>query len=165
MGMHEASVAMWWEEEAWYRAAWQLVLQRHRGHVDRLGRPAEEHFTRVARRLGSMFPNATRAQVEAALLHDALEPGGFTLEQLVSSGLLPETLRILRNIQLPVDGRSYLQYIHDLVATGDVEAIQVKLADNADAFDVYSAIGGVEGETRLNEQYIPSRDILRRGLA
>ncbi len=153
-----------WENEPWYAAAWALVQRRHGAASDRLGRPMVEHFRRVARILGQMFPHASRSQVEAALLHDAFEPGGFEAAELEQAGITPEALGIIRRITLPTDGRSYLEYSRDLAASGDIAALEVKLADNADAFALFGALGGEEGERRIREQYVPSREIMRQGL-
>jgi 2-methyl-3-hydroxypyridine 5-carboxylic acid dioxygenase len=149
---------------AWYRAAWSLVLQRHHGKLDKLGRPAEEHFIRVANRLLTMFPQANPAQVQAALLHDALEPGALTDQELREAGIAERAVDMIRRISLPQDGRSYLQYAKDLAASGDVEAVAVKLADNADALDLFGAIGTAEAKERIEKQYLPSRAALRAGL-
>lgn len=148
----------------WYRAAWALVLRRHAGKLDKLGRPAEEHFTRVANRLISFFPQANPAQIQAALLHDALEPGAFTAEDLRGAGISERAISVIQKISLPQDGRSYIQYSQDLAATGDVEALQVKLADNADAFELFATIGTAEAKLRIEQQYVPSRRIMRAGL-
>lgn len=149
---------------AWYRAAWSLVLEKHGGKLDKLGRPAEEHFTRVTNRLLTMFPQANPAQVQATLLHDALEPGAFTAEELLEAGIAERAIDMIRRISLPQDGRSYLQYAQDLAASGDVESIAVKLADNADALDLFGAIGTAEASERIEKQYLPSRAALRAGL-
>src|SRR5690242_12402682 len=109
----------------WYRTALELVKERHAGKADKLGWPKYEHFERVADRLVRFFPDATPAQVQAALLHDALEPGESSIDALSRRGVSPDAIAILEKIKLPTDGRDYLQYIRDLVATGDVSAIQV----------------------------------------
>lgn len=149
---------------AWYQAAWRLVLEKHQGKTDPLGRPYEEHFIRVTRRLLGMFPQATPAQIQAALLHDALEPGGYSVETLRERGISAEAIRMIQRITLPTDGRSYLQYSQDLAASGDVEAIQVKLADNADAFELFAGIGTPEALARIENQYKPSRAAMQAGL-
>jgi (p)ppGpp synthase/HD superfamily hydrolase len=63
----------------WYREIVAAVEAQQAGVVDRLGRPWAEHFQRVAMRLIFRSPTATRAQIEAALLHDVLmDRGGGT---------------------------------------------------------------------------------------
>lgn len=148
----------------WYRAAWALVLARHGADVDRLGRPSAEHFVRVANRLTAMFPQATPAQIQAALLHDAFEPGGCSAADLRTAGIAEAAIRMIEAITLPRDGRSYLRYSQDLAASGDLQAIQVKLADNADALDLFGGLGTAEGRARVEAQYLPARAAMLAGL-
>ena len=152
------------EDQDWYRTARDSVRQRHVGKVDKLGAPYHDHFERVAQRLLRLFPNASRAQVEAALLHDALEPGESDAEALARLGVSPEGIAIVQRISLPRDDRSYLQYAADLAASGDVAAIEVKLADNLDATEFYSTRATAEALKMITDQYDPSRRILQEGL-
>lgn len=147
-------------QQPWYQAAWALVLERHTDHRDKLDRPMVEHFARVAARLLALYPAATPAQVQAALLHDAFEPGGYPEDELQRRGVLPDAIRMIRRITLPTDARTYLQYAADLAATNDVEAVQVKLADNLDAIDLFSTIGTPEALQRVQKQYLPSKAVL-----
>ncbi len=152
------------EGEDWYCRARDEMRVRHAGKTDKLGAPYHAHFERVADRLLRLFPAASRPQVEAALLHDALEPGGTTIAALEAIGVTPEALRILRHITLPTDGRSYLQYISDLGETGDREAIEVKLADNLDATEYHSTRASAESRAIMAETYDPSRLMLQDAL-
>lgn len=147
-------------DAGWYRAALALVEERHAGRIDLLGRPIVEHFERVAARLIDRFPDATPAQIQAALLHDAFEPGGYPREELARRGIHDDAIRMIRRITLPTDGRTYLQYAADLAATGDIEAVQVKLADNLDAIELFTTIGTAEALRRVEKQYLPSKAVL-----
>ncbi len=151
-------------DQDWYRAAIALVRQRHGGKTDALGHPYHLHFERVADRLMRLFPRASRGQVEAALLHDALEPGAGTPLDIAAIGLDEEAVRIIRHITLPTDGRSYLQYVADLAATGDVAAVEVKLADNLDATEFYSTRTDAAAMALLADRYDPSRRLLQQAL-
>lgn len=148
----------------WYRSAVAFVRQRHAGKRDALGAPYHLHFERVAARLLRLFPTATRGQIEAALLHDALEPGDGKIADLGALGLDPEAVRIIAAITLPQDGRSYVQYIADLAATGDVPSVQVKLADNLDATEFYSSRPSLEARAVLRDRYDPCRLLLQAAL-
>jgi (p)ppGpp synthase/HD superfamily hydrolase len=152
------------KDEAWYQSTLALVQERHSGKVDKLGWPYYQHFERVADRLVRLFPGATPAQVQAALLHDALEPGESSVEQLRQRGITSEAVELIDKIKLPTDGRAYLQYIRELVETGDIFAIQVKLADNLDAFEFYSTRTDDESKRILENQYDPARKMLQAGL-
>jgi (p)ppGpp synthase/HD superfamily hydrolase len=152
------------EAEAFYATALTLVKRRHPGTLDRLGRPAFEHFVRVARTLAHLEPAASRAQLEAALLHDAFEPGGYTERELLAAGLQPRALAIIHLVTLPTDGRPYQAYIDGLCASGDLPAIQVKLADNLDAFETFTALGAPASLALLAQQYVPARRALEEAL-
>jgi len=153
------------EGEAWYQRAWTLVLKRHTGKADQLGRPYVQHFVRVTGLLLQRFPAATRAQVQAALLHDALEPGGgLNGDTLHRAGIEAGAVAIIRNIALPADDRPYQQYIDALCASGDISAIQVKLADNLDAFALYTALGDEASVQLVRTRYVPARRALEAAL-
>jgi (p)ppGpp synthase/HD superfamily hydrolase len=153
------------KSEAWYQETLAFVQKRHLGKVDKLGWPYYQHFERVADRLVHLFPQATPAQIQAALLHDALEPGECSIEELHAQGIVPEAIAIIERISLPQDGRTYLEYVADLVASGDVAAVQVKLADNLDAFEFYSTRTDSESKHILETRYEPSRKLLQGGLS
>jgi len=152
------------KSEAWYQATLAFVQKRHLGKVDKLGWPYYQHFERVADRLVRLFPEATPAQVQAALLHDALEPGECSVEELQVEGIVSEAIAIIQRISLPQDGRTYLEYVRDLVGSGHVAAIQVKLADNLDAVEFYSTRTDSESKNVLETRYDPSRKMLQDGL-
>jgi len=147
----------------WYRNLLKVVEETHRGETDKLGNAQSEHFERVTLRLLRLFPQATRGQVEASMLHDALEPGRPAID-LEAAGVTEEAVRILKLITLPTDGRTYLQYMEDLGDTNDVAAIQVKLADNLDATEIYSSLTTREAQHMVEGVYNPSRRILQDAL-
>ncbi|MBV9783557.1 MAG: hypothetical protein JO264_07025 [Acidisphaera sp.] len=153
------------KSEPWYVRTLDLVKRRHEPRLDKVGRPYYQHFERVADRLLQAVPDATPAQVQAALLHDALEPGEMSPSELRDNGIDDETIRIIQAITLPTDGRDYLQYINDLAATRDVYAIQVKLADNADAIANYQADASDAAKEMLERRFLPSRQILLQAVA
>jgi (p)ppGpp synthase/HD superfamily hydrolase len=152
------------KSEAWYQETLAFVQKRHLGKADKLGWPYYQHFERVADRLIRLFPQATPAQVQAALLHDALEPGECSIEDLQAQGIVPEAIAIIQRISLPQDGRAYLEYVRDLVGSGDVAAVQVKLADNLDAVEFYSTRTDSESKRILETRYEPCRKMLQDGL-
>jgi (p)ppGpp synthase/HD superfamily hydrolase len=152
-------------EEDWYKSALELVRRRHKNQLDPLGWSFSMHFERVANRLIRLFPDATRAQVEAALLHDALQPGNCSTNELREKGITEHAIEIIETITLPTDGRSYLEYVADLVATANLAAIQVKLADNLDAFEYYSTRTSDEAKKLLETKFEPSRRMLQDALS
>src|SRR5690606_11422558 len=92
------------QTEPWFRTVFAFVKKRHDGKTDELGRPYYQHFERVANRLVMRFPGASPAQVQAALLHDAFEPGGTEPAALRANGASDEAIRIIERITLPTDG-------------------------------------------------------------
>lgn len=154
-----------YRDQAWYRCAWDLIQDHHRTTADDpLKRPAVMHFPRVMQRLLCLQPAATVPQLQAALLHDALEPGHYVEDDLRTRGVHPDALRMISRISLPQDGRSYLEYISDLANSDDTEAKEVKLADNYDAYDLYLRVGTEKGLGRVQNQYHPSVLRLRTAL-
>jgi (p)ppGpp synthase/HD superfamily hydrolase len=153
------------KSESWYKSTLAFVRKRHHGKVDKLGWPYYQHFERVADRLIRLFPEASQAQVQAALLHDALEPEESSIEELQAAGIVPEAIAIIRLISLPQDGRTYLEYVRDLVNARDVAAVQVKLADNLDAVEFYSTRTDQDSKHILETRYEPSRKLLQKGLS
>jgi len=146
--------------QEFYRTARALVVARHGEQTDPLGQKVSQHFERVARRVETMFPAATPAQIVAALLHDALEPGQSSVAELRAVGIEERAIELIQRITLPTDGRDYLTYVRDLVASGDREAIEVKLADNLDALEVFPRIGTPEALELVENRYKPSRRIM-----
>ena len=63
--------------------------------------------------------------------HDlGLASDDLAVQQLVD-------LTVIERITLAADGREYLEYSCGLARSGDTAAIEVKLADNLDAVDVF----------------------------
>ena len=151
-------------EEAWYKSTLEFVKRRHEGKFDKNGEPYYRHFERVSDNLRRMFSHASRSQIEAALLHDALEPNGSSMEELRRIGLEEEAIGIIKRITLPTDGRSYLQYVQDLVSSGDIKSIEVKLCDNLEAYEAYKSATDAEGQTLFKDRYVPSRRMMEQAL-
>ncbi|MCK8784008.1 HD domain-containing protein [Roseomonas sp. NAR14] len=144
------------------RPAWHLAQRLHAGQIDKGGVPYLGHLERVARRLVALFPDAGPAEIQAALLHDAIEDTAATAEMLRAAGIAPEAVamveRLTRDRAVP-----YLDWIRALAASGDRGALRVKLADNLDNSDpARPAIPG--GAAMLRDRYLPARAILERAL-
>jgi hypothetical protein len=136
------------EEERWQRLLAELDT-RHARATDLNGRPWAEHFRRVALRLGLRYPQRNRDQLEAALLHDALMTGGGGIGRMQALGLSEAAMEIVRVTTPPPnadyyrdfravtaeDDAGYLAYVHGLVASGNIAAIEMKLADVCDTID------------------------------
>ncbi len=115
--------------ETWYSEAFSVAQALHEGQIDRAGRPKIDHVVRVAQRLTQIFPDAPREQIQAALLHDALQECATTPVRLVLAGIEPEIVQIVEQLTRPPE-TPYLEHIRALVASGDIGAIRVKLAEH-----------------------------------
>lgn len=160
--------------EAWYTDLVGFVEAQHGDAKDRLGRPWYQHFERVALRLIFRLPGASRAQVQAALLHDAMMGGGGGRPLLNRLGVDEEAIRIIalttppphgdyfRALEAitPADNAIYRNYVEQLGATNDHAAIHVKLADFQDTCDMLSEARTPELKAQLRDRYQPARDRL-----
>lgn len=160
--------------EAWYHDRLKLVREEHGATPDRIGRPWYQHFERVALRTMFRCPGASQAQIEAALMHDALMAGGKGRGFLKEIGLLDEAIDIIELITPPphgnyfrdfeaittADNEIYLRYISGVAASGNKAAIHVKLADIRDTIDAFQAASSAVLKSQLNERYRPSMDVL-----
>lgn len=150
--------------EATVTAAAALATALHAGQVDKAGKPYIEHLARVAAILLQRFPDATTAEQEAAWLHDSIEDTGTTPESLLTAGVSPEAVEIVKLVTKP-EGVVYLDWIGDLAKTGNIGAIRVKLADNEDNQDP-ARVALVPGADRMVEtRYAPARKMLLAALA
>jgi len=171
---------MWLEpdDEGWRRLIAELA-QRHEGATDLTGRPWAEHFRRVALRLCLRYPAPARDQLEAALLHDALMARGGGRDRMQALGLSETAMEIVRvttpppnadyyrdfRAVTPEDDAGYLDYVHGLVGSGNVAAIEMKLADVCDTIDQMCVLRDPLISQQVPNRYEPSRDILENGLA
>ncbi len=165
--------------ERWYTQALAAVRTQQAGVVDYLGRPWAEHFERVALRVILRNPAATRHQIQAALLHDVFmdRGGGWDLlrrlevadrvVEIIERTTPPPQADYFRKFELigAAETAIYLDYVHALAASGDREAVEMKLADITDTIDACR-----QGATNLlmgeyHSRYEPSRLLLERALA
>lgn len=105
-----------------------LMMQCHHGMLDKGGYPYFMHPLRVMFRLG---PKATIFEKEAALMHDTVEDTWMTIQALDDRGFSPATVEMVRLLTRE-PGISYKQYIDRIIASNNVGAMRVKLADSAD---------------------------------
>lgn len=110
-----------------------LMETLHEGQVDHSGKPYKHHPRRVAANVRRIFPDAADDTVKAALLHDAIEDCGITADGLRQKGYSAQCVAIIQLVTKPIDDtRAYAQVISDLIDAGNIGAMQVKVADNAD---------------------------------
>jgi ethanolamine utilization microcompartment shell protein EutS len=170
---------MWLEpdDRRWQRLVAELD-SFHAGATDLNGRPWAEHFRRVALRLCLRYPRPDRDSLEAALLHDALMARGGGHERMEALGLSGAAIEIVQvttpppnadyyrdfRAVTPADDAGYLDYVHGLVASGNVAAVEMKLADVCDTIDQMRVLRDPAIGMQVPNRYEPSRAILESGL-
>ncbi len=165
--------------DEWFWTLVKAVERQQAGITDRIGRPWAQHFERVALRVLFRNPGASRAQLEAALLHDAFMDRGGGQAMLEELGVSDEAIAMIRKTTPPPDAdfyrdfeaigpaecEKYLEYAHILATSGERVAIEMKLADVTDTIDACRA-GATEvlvGQWR--NRYEPTRQILEAALS
>lgn len=154
--------------------ALDIAAAAHAGQTDKAGGPYIDHCRRVAERVRGLLAEpsappldaAERADIEAAaLLHDVLEDTATTEAELRAAGISARAVAIVHRLTHP-QSVPYQPWIESIAASGDVGAILVKLADNADNAD-QTRLGRLpEAEAeRLRRKYAEARATLLRGLA
>ncbi|MEO1774942.1 MAG: HD domain-containing protein [Pseudomonadota bacterium] len=142
---HDTVVADWAARQAAREAAgprapsleqtreWAEAL--HAEQTDAAGAPYAKHLARAAEHLTRLFPHAGPAERHAVWLHDAMEDQGVTAQDLHARGYGRRVIEIVTAVTRPDDGRSYAAWIEGIAASGDADAMRVKLADLADNAD------------------------------
>lgn len=110
-----------------------FIRKAHAGQLDAAGRPYHLHPVAVMNRL----PDGTDLEIKlAALLHDVLEDTSTTRADLTAMGYTARTLDAVELVtQKPGDPRSYPEKIDAIIASGNRDAITVKLADMSENMD------------------------------
>lgn len=107
----------------------EIMRKAHEGQLDKCGRPYYLHPLRVAMRLVHCTPE----ERHAALLHDVVEDTPITLDDLRAMGYSAEVIELVDILtrRMP-DAESHRLYLGRIVASGNVKALRVKLADVID---------------------------------
>ena len=151
-----------------------LVARLHAGQTDQGGQPYIEHLRAVRDLLG---PDASALQRKVALLHDAMEDQGLDAGRLRGLGFRPAIVAIVELLthgarerppaSASVEERRrakaahYLADIQRIIDSGNLDAMQVKRADNRHNADVardvhLSEAQRVEARWRREHCYLPS---------
>ena len=165
--------------DPWYDALLDAVATQQAGVTDYVGRPWAQHFERVALRVVFRNPLASRAQIEAALLHDAFMDRGGGQPMLDSLGIGRDATEIIAlttpppNADFyrvfeqigPAECELYLDYVRGLATSGHRPAIEMKLADIQDTIDA-CRLGATDVLVdQFVNRYEPSRRILEAALS
>lgn len=101
------------------------IMDFHHDQVDKSGVIYYSHLLRVMVRLG---PDATEAERHAALLHDVVEDTPITLDILRDMGYSEEILEMV-DLLTRKENESHRGYIFQIIGSGNIGALRVKLAD------------------------------------
>ena len=111
--------------------AYRLASRLHKGQTDKAGQPYIEHLTRVFLRV--QYEGGGANQQIAALLHDCIEDGHTTAEDLVCAAGVPQNAVDLVVTLTRRDGQDYMEYLAGVKA--EPRAALVKMADLEDNAD------------------------------
>lgn len=125
----------------------------HRGQVDKLGERYIHHPARVASRFDVVEEPVEHA---AAWLHDVIEDGNVTAQDLVEAGMLPEIVEVVAVLTRPGFPWEDVDYYERV--RGNPWALRVKLADIDDnTAEWRTRLLDEKTRTRLAEKYAHAR--------
>ena len=110
------------------KKALQIMFDAHKDQLDRAGAPYVFHPFHLAEQMPD------EVSVAAALLHDVVEDTAITFDALAMQGISDEVIGILRLLTHD-PAVPYMEYVQKIKWSGNLRAIQIKLADlnhNAD---------------------------------
>jgi (p)ppGpp synthase/HD superfamily hydrolase len=141
----------------------EFIKKAHAGQTDKVGDPYWNHPVAVALLLP---PEASEAELHAALLHDVVEDTPTTIEDLRQMGYTEEVLTIVQLITRPKgpDRPTCMDWIRSIAASKNISAIRVKLADNQHN-SLAERIERLPPEERsISDRYARARRILQQAL-
>lgn len=142
------------------------VRDLHAGQFDKAGAPYFQHILRVHEILLRLFPDVSEDTQHAALLHDTIEDCEVDADDLRLRGYSDDTIQMVEAVtKYPNDGLTYAARIESLSHSGNVGAIQVKIADLTDNNDPSRlAALFVEQSTSLSQRYTKALIVLQGAL-
>jgi len=145
----------------------KLARWRHKGQKDKYGNPYFEHLERVAQRVREMeydFVDDTsdiELYVAAAYLHDVVEDGKATFAEI--SRLFGQEVYGIVKLLTRQEGDTYENYVMKIAKSGNISAMEVKIADNEDNLaSVGDGAFPPEVEKKLCDRWLWSKDFLKR---
>jgi (p)ppGpp synthase/HD superfamily hydrolase len=139
-----------------------FIEKAHEGQTDKGGKPYHLHPIAVMWRL----PDGSSLETKlAALLHDVIEDTDWTAERLLAEGFPKDAVEAVQLVSRDrSDGLSYLEWVQTIADSGNIMAMQVKLADNEHNSDP-KRIKQLPKEMRgIVKRYQKSKKILKEAL-
>lgn len=124
---HDRIPAILFREHPRLELALRLIRMGH-GKQAYNGAPYFHHPIRVMLRMNWFAVQSD--DIYAALFHDLLEDTEITIDDMKFFGYSPTVIELVLALTREKDGEvTYKQYIHDLIKSGNVRAMRIKLAD------------------------------------
>jgi (p)ppGpp synthase/HD superfamily hydrolase len=130
----------------------EIALASHRGQTDKAGAPYILHPLRL------MLQMAAEEEMIVAVLHDAVEDGGPTIDDLRAKGFSQEILDAMVCIT-KLEGERYDEYIQRIKI--NPLASRVKIADLQDNMNLHRLISPQQQDLDRVEKYKKALDILQ----
>jgi (p)ppGpp synthase/HD superfamily hydrolase len=136
----------------------EIATEAHAGQLGKGGEPYIEHPEAVAATLrADGYDDRT---VAVALLHDAIEDSGLTVQDLIWRGI-PEEVTVAVQLLSKPNGMRYREYVGALILTGNLLAIRVKHADVGHNLERTRALpDDHKDKARLLDKYEPAHRLL-----
>lgn len=135
---------------------YQLACRLHTGQVDKADRPYIEHLTRVLLRVQAA--GGDLIQQIASLLHDAIEDGKVSAEQLLWLGVQKEAVELVL-VLTKAKRQSYEEYLAGVKSCQRAHLVKLgDLDDNSDSARL--AVLPEAVAQRLRQKYESARQYL-----
>lgn len=141
------------------KRASKFAEARHEGQFREGGERFYNHVRRVAKRVQMVNPTATA--IAAAYLHDIVEDGRATFAEI--SHLFGEEVANIVRLLTRREEDSYEAYVMKIAKSGNLAAMQIKMADNEDNLEsVGDGVFPPHIEKRLSDRWLWSKDFIGR---
>jgi GTP pyrophosphokinase len=141
------------------KRASKFAEERHEGQFRKGGERFFNHVQRVAEKVWMINPTA--AAIAAAYLHDVVEDGRATFAEI--SGLFGEEVYKIVRLLTRREGESYEIYVMKIAKSGNLAAMQIKMADNEDNLEsVGDGAFPPHIEKNLSDRWLWSKDFIGR---
>ena len=130
----------------------EIVVRLFEDKVDKGGNPYFMHLLKVYSKVDNYLEKC------CALLHDVVEDTDVTYDDLRGVGFNDEIIEIL-TILTKNKGEDYRKYIERIISSGNIHALNIKLADLTHNMDITRIKNpSVNDYERINKRYLPARE-------
>lgn len=121
--------------------AHSFAIQAHAGQIDKGGKPYIRHLERVANASVTRAGHARMVDhldidpmeaMQAAILHDVLEDTPTTRAILLAEGFAKSVVDVVEILTKSWEPVSYETHISQIIESGNLNAILIKMSDNED---------------------------------